>query len=390
MSFSKRSVPLGRANRTSAVSTGSPGTSAPGIRPSPITGQPTTSTGCSSLDALLAANAGLSLGTSLLIEETGTTDYASALLRCFAAEGILQGHQVHLVGVGDRWGRELPGAIGESISDGQKQTSPSQSDQEKMKIAWRYERLGSHGERAPIPSRIQPQPGDATDTKDSTPPPAEHFCHTFDFTKRLDFPPAAKQINYIPLSPTPTSSPFDPIITSLQSSISNSQPDTLHRLIIPSLLSPAYYPAHSPSPDHILRFLHSLRALLRLHTSRLTAMLSLPLSLHPRSTGLTRWIERLVDGVAELQPFPHTFDASTATRPGSKEEEKPQGMVRVHALPVFTERGGGEGKGVAEGGDDLCFVVSRRKFLIRAFNLPPVEGDTEAQGGQAGGKDMEF
>ena len=69
---------------------------------------------------------------------------------------------------------------------------------------------------------------------------------------------------------------------------------------------------------------------------------------------------------------------------------KPQGMVKVHALPVFSERGGGEGRDIGQGGDDLCFVVSRRKFLIRAFDLPPVEGDTEAQTGQVGGKDMEF
>lgn len=118
-------------------------------------------------------------------------------------------------------------------------------------------------------------------------------------------------------------------------------------------------------------------------------MLSLPLSLYPRSTGLVRWIEHLVDGVIELAPFPHTFDASPAAGPGAKEEEKPQGMVKVHSLPVITERGGGGGTGI---GEDLCFLVSRRKFLIKPFNLPPVEGDTEAQTGvDAPSKaDMEF
>lgn len=42
-------------------------------------------------------------------------------------------------------------------------------------------------------------------------------------------------------------------------------------------------------------------------------------------------------------------------------------------------------------GDDLAFTLSRRKFVIKPFSLPPVEGDTEAQGalgaeGGGGGK----
>ena len=69
-------------------------------------------------------------------------------------------------------------------------------------------------------------------------------------------------------------------------------------------------------------------------------------------------------------------------------------MVRVHRLPVFHERGGGGGGGV---GEDLAFTVSRRRFVIRPFSLPPVEGDREAQkaegegeGGKGGGGSMDF
>ncbi|EAQ87965.1 hypothetical protein CHGG_04584 [Chaetomium globosum CBS 148.51] len=49
---------------------------APGIRPSPLDGRPTTSTGTSSLDQLLAGHGGLPLGTCLLVEEQGTTDFS--------------------------------------------------------------------------------------------------------------------------------------------------------------------------------------------------------------------------------------------------------------------------------------------------------------------------
>jgi hypothetical protein len=74
-----------------------------------------------------------------LIEESGTTDYAGALLRFYAAEGVVQGHKVHVVGMGEVWGRELPG-ISEDKGDERRRESKERA--EKMKIAWRYEGLG--------------------------------------------------------------------------------------------------------------------------------------------------------------------------------------------------------------------------------------------------------
>ena len=128
-------------------------------------------------------------------------------------------------------------------------------------------------------------------------------------------------------------------------------------------------------------------------------MLTLPLTLYPRTAGLVRWLELLSDGVIELVPFPHSIDTGpslTASGAATLQEEKPQGMVRIHRLPVFHERGGG-GVGGAGVGDDLAFTVSRRKFVIKPFSLPPIEGDTDAQRGEvdkaSGGKtkiDLEF
>lgn len=101
-------------------------------------------------------------------------------------------------------------------------------------------------------------------------------------------------------------------------------------------------------------------------------------------------MELLSDGVLELAPFPHSIDVGpsiTTSGAATAQEEKPQGMVRVHRLPVFHEKGGGGGGGGGGCvGDDLAFTVSRRKFMIKPFSLPPVEGDTEAQKGEADGK----
>lgn len=120
--------------------------SIPGIRPSPLTGQATTSTGAYSLDSVLGGHAGLALGSSVLVEESGTTDFGGALLRYYAAEGIVQGHTVHVVGVGEQWVKDLPGLVGAADAAAeaaaQKKIKAAAADEEKMKIAWRYERLG--------------------------------------------------------------------------------------------------------------------------------------------------------------------------------------------------------------------------------------------------------
>ena len=94
------------------------------------------------MDNLLAGHAGLAMGSSLLIEESGTTDFSGALLRYYAAEGVVQGHTVHVVGVGEQWGRALPGLVG-AVEGSEDKTTKAKD--EKMKIAWRYERLGEFG-----------------------------------------------------------------------------------------------------------------------------------------------------------------------------------------------------------------------------------------------------
>jgi elongator complex protein 4 len=135
-----------RASQQASVPTTLPTPPRPGVRPSPLDGRPTISTGTQSLDSLLAGHAGFALGNSLLIEESGTTDYAGSLLRFYAAEGVVQGHRVHVVGMGEFWGRELPGVVGAADgTDDTKGGAERNEKQGKMKIAWRYENLGEFG-----------------------------------------------------------------------------------------------------------------------------------------------------------------------------------------------------------------------------------------------------
>ncbi|KKA25270.1 PAXNEB protein superfamily, partial [Rasamsonia emersonii CBS 393.64] len=188
MSFRKRNIGLSSgASRDSPSPTAaqqppaapSAAESLSGVRPSPDDGRPTTSTGARSLDNLLAGHAGLPLGKILLIEENGTTDFAGTLLRYYAAEGVVQDHKVHVIGIGEQWGRSLPGLVGPAdlLED-----KVDRRKEEKMKIAWRYERLGEFGtgiagSRAPAPTADKTA---AAADGGAVNQPA--FCHAFDLT----------------------------------------------------------------------------------------------------------------------------------------------------------------------------------------------------------------
>src|SRR6266536_3674278 len=143
MSFRKRNVVVAPPGGQAASAQATKQAPLPGVRPSPLDGRLTTSTGTRSLDGLLAGHAGLALGTSLMIEESGTTDFGGSLLRYYAGEGVVQGHHVHVLGMNEHWGRELPGL---SAGDGSSLAKEERKGAEdRMKIAWRYERLGEIG-----------------------------------------------------------------------------------------------------------------------------------------------------------------------------------------------------------------------------------------------------
>jgi elongator complex protein 4 len=212
------------------------------------------------------------------------------------------------------------------------------------------------------------------------------FCHAFDLTKRL----ATSSIQGT-LSATPASnhqslsseakeqpSPFKVFINTLQGKLQNSPPSTIHRAVIPSLLSPTLYPPGACQPTEVLQFLHALRALLRQYCGKLTALITLPVTLFPRSNGVTRWMELLSDGVLEMIPLPPRLGAAPpAPHSESKVQEQSQGILRVHSLPVFHEKGGG-GAENHHFREDLSFHLSGTKGLvIQPYVLPPMEEEDD-------------
>ena len=165
-------------------------------------------------------------------------------------------------------------------------------------------------------------------------------------------------------------------MSTLTSAIRSSGSTTIHRLIVPGLMSPALYPPHVAFPAQILSFQRELRRILAEFPKKLVILQTLPLSLFPRTSGLTKWLEILTDGVYNLTPFPHSADAEfMSSRDPNTKEEPPQGLLSIHKMPVFHELG----TGTLPSDTDWTFSLSRRKFTIKPYNLPPLEGDTEAQ-----------
>merc|ERR1712093_736098 len=218
MSFRKRSV-VPQSGGSPSNQPAARQTLPQGVRPSPLDGRLTTSTGTHSLDSLLSGHSGLALGTSLFIEENGTTDFSGSLLRYYAAEGVVQGHHVHVLGMNEAWGRDLPG-LGAGARD-----------------------------------RNAAQPRAASDSSSTA-----VFCHDFDLSKRLILP-SPSTMKFVPLSTRPNLdfkdpdsavSPFTSFLAHLTSQLSNAPNTTIHRIIVPNILSPAIYPAEAAKPEHLL------------------------------------------------------------------------------------------------------------------------------------------
>lgn len=303
-----------------------------------------TSTGTPSLDQILTSQSGLPLGSSLLFEETGTTDHSGKLLRYFAAEGLVQGHEIHSHGFGD-FLNHLPGLVDKPKS---KNFSDDTGSCDKMKIAWRYE----------IPSRTSCLASDVNET--ST------FCHSFDLSKRLDKSALRGLIHSsCPGDLIHNGVPFTlkTFLLAVESRLSKSPKHSIHRILIPNFLSPTVYGSASFEPSEVLSFIHGLRGLLRRYSTRATALVSLPIEIFSQVTGVTKWMELLFDGVIKI-------DALTGDRQLHESGYKTQGILHVRKLPVFHDTAGAHESLYLE--QRLVIKTTACGLKIEELSLPPI------------------
>lgn len=195
----------------------------PAVRPSiHLPDVPAVSTGSRDLDDLMG-HAGIPLGSMILLEESGNTDFASVLMRSFAAQSVIQSRassnspvkgddyktKVILVGTDEAWGTQLPGlykdkkqakkdkiqqeenkiSVGNLVNKSISKTedkSEADKTNSNMKIAWRYQNVNSSSD------------GSSKSTTETNETKKPHYLSTFDLTSRL-VPGATlgKEIEYV-------------------------------------------------------------------------------------------------------------------------------------------------------------------------------------------------
>ncbi|KAK9480388.1 Elongator complex protein 4 [Lipomyces japonicus] len=365
MSFQKRNAPIVSARVPSFVK--STLTSSSPVSPVSKFRRPSTlvpsyithSTGTSSLDRLLLHD-GLPLGTSLLVFESGSTDFASVIARCYAAQGVANGDTVVAIGTHARWGHELP-APADPASKSSKRRAPSNNlnlsslvpggpSEKEMKIAWRYRHQPVQSWQAPHQET--------------------EYCRSWNLTLRVT-PPA--KIQYIDA----TATSFDGILNRLSEiAAASASTGTVTRVVLPGFLNPTTYPlATAFQPDNLLQFLHRLRALLRKYASTLSVLFTLSASLFDASLGnsiLIPWIETLVDGVVRLVPVAETNSSNNNNNNNNNsnsksDKDRHQGFIHVLKLPVVSDRGSMAVKEM-----EYSFKVGKGGMIIEKWGIPVI------------------
>lgn len=332
-----------------------------GVIPSPVTSQPTVSTGCSDLDKILH-HLGLPLGNILLVEESGTTDFTSVLLRNFAAQGVMHSRAekkspCHVVVVGPPaiWAKDLPGEYkGTSkeqkkarIAEESNKVSVANMAENDLKIAWRYGIKNN-----------------ATEAETSV---NENYCTQFDITQRLVPGASAAEMSFVPLSPS---------YTSVVSQVSRIVDQHLRqgkvvRVVMPGFLNPLLYSPQCSSPSYILPLFHLMRALV-VRTPQVVLAASLPLDLYPRTGMIAQVLESLADAVIQLQPFNMAMAAMVERAYKDQPSKIQQGLVHVIKVPVLSARGM---MMVRHG--EYAFKNGRKKFEIEEWGIPVEDGEEE-------------
>jgi len=332
----------------------------PGVRPSLITSQPTVSTGCADLDKILQ-HQGLPVGQSLLVEESGTTDFASVILRSFTSQGVIHNrinkgefncHSI-IVGLTPDWAKELPGLYKGSSKDQKKakiienesKVSVSNLANDDMKIAWRY----GLNKKA--------------DSGDSGVVAYEGYCNQFDITQKLIPGPSPQDMSFIPLNEN-----YLVLVNHIKKTIDHhikSNGGKIIRLVIPNLLNPSLYNFNYSSPTFIFPFAHSLRSLLRTYSKNVVLISSLPLDLYPRESNLTNVLETLYDSVIHLQPFNQEMSQFIEKAYKNEPSKVQHGLVNIIRLPILSEKG----LMMIHNGE-YAFKNGRKKFEIEEWGIP--------------------
>lgn len=299
-----------------------------GLRPSLVNSTLCVSSSSRSLDQLLQ-HGGLPLGTMTLLEEHGSTDYASTVLKGFCTLGVRDqraGSDSLVVCLGiPGWVRAVP-ALGKASASSEK----PEELQKRMRIAWRYQLSQNTNQQQ---------------QKAST------ALYTSDLNFKANMTPAPKQSEVVHVS----GATLADMLAKYANLLASQPANRVLRVIVPSLLHPAVYREESSLPENLIPFMLGLRSLSRKFNT--ATIISLPLQLYPRASPVISQIEALCDAVIELEPF---------------EDPNVQGFAHVHKIAELSERGIDVHRR-----HEYSFRLGRSQFEIAPWGIPVDESEIE-------------
>lgn len=350
----------------------------PGIRPSHLSGTFVTSTGSEDVDKVLT-HMGLPLGSSLLIEEQGTTEFSSILAKLFAAQGIVYNRlagtnkdsgsnssNTHIIvlSLNQAFAKELPGIYKGSKRDikkskiseeqsklsiqnlNEKKTTPSRY--KDFKIAWKYKLADEEKEKL-----------NAKKTTNTNAMNDEYkdYNHQFDITARMLPAPTNSEMSFIA-----PNLPISTILTQIEQIIKRNQ-DKLIRIILPSFLHPAMYQPDFFSLSKSVALIHGLRSIVKTHNDRCVLMATVSTDIVSKL--LRVQLENLFDAILDLEPFPQDMLQFLERIYKSQPNKVQHGLLHVMKLPIFSERGEMQVKK-----SEWAFRNGRKRFEVEEWSIP--------------------
>ncbi|THU94840.1 PAXNEB-domain-containing protein [Dendrothele bispora CBS 962.96] len=357
---------------------GKQATQLPGTRPCPGSISTTiTSTGIPSLDDLLGG--GIPLSCSLLVNAPDPhSSYGELVQKLFIAQGLACGQDVLVI---DPTPAELvktcmwmPGSsnvVASGDPDEEKDEEIAKDQDQKIKIAWRYEQMKQFKTTVASPST----------------PSMDDYCRVFDLTSRIPESVVEKAIqsqqlilyDVQPSLEVPSAS--GTLIRIEDLLIKRTTASVPLRICIPSLGSPLW---GELSSKDILHFLFSLRSILRRHAN-ICASLSLPSHWSAENAGGQGWVQKLgwfSDALITLSAF--TANPSLSTLFPSH-----HGLVQIHSLPAphtllspsdrfSTLRGlSASTPSSGSGENNLAFKCTRKRLVFETLHLDLEGGVSE-------------
>lgn len=341
----------------------------PAIRPSSATSQPTVSTGCPDLDKILV-HQGLPLGSSLIIEESGTTDFTAVLMRAFAAQAVMHNRidkqTVHshaiVVGMPNSWAKELPGEYKGSSREQKKQrvaaneskVSVDNMAEKDLKIAWRYGLKRKTEGEAPEEKEVSRDSG---------------YVTQFDITQRLIPGAASHDMTFVAVGP------LAQMVTQITRAVEyqlKQLAGRVVRIVVPAFLHPSVYPAQFCDPSFCVPLFAALTSVVTRFGQNVVLVASIASDLYPRDEYVAHVLEQLADGVVQLQPFNQEMTALLEKAYKDEPTKIQQGLVHVIKVPVFSAKGM-----MMERNGEYAFKNLRRRFEIDDWGIPVDDGEVE-------------